>query len=64
MDGGNPHIDVRAIRIDDAPAIHELDYSFETDRIYTLCVRGALAQVQGAPATCAPGSAAVTWRGR
>jgi GNAT superfamily N-acetyltransferase len=61
MDGGNPHIDVRAIRIDDAPAIHELDYSFETDRIYTLCVQGALAQVQGAPATSAPGKPALVF---
>jgi GNAT superfamily N-acetyltransferase len=44
MDGGTPHIDVRAIHIDDAAALHTLDYSFETDRIYTLQVRGNIPQ--------------------
>jgi GNAT superfamily N-acetyltransferase len=39
MEAITPHIDVRAVHIDDAPALHELDYSFETDRIYTLHVR-------------------------
>jgi GNAT superfamily N-acetyltransferase len=39
MEATAPHIDVRAVHIDDAPALHELDYSFETDRIYTLHVR-------------------------
>jgi GNAT superfamily N-acetyltransferase len=39
MDAETPHIDVRAVHIDDAPALHELDYSFETDRVYTLRVR-------------------------
>lgn len=38
MEATTPHIDVRAVHIDDAPALHELDYSFETDRIYTLRV--------------------------
>ena len=44
MEGATPHLDVRvevrAIHIEDARALHELDYSFETDRIYTLQVRG------------------------
>ncbi len=44
MDGGTPHIDVRAIRVDDAAALHVLDYSFETDRIYTLQIRGNIPQ--------------------
>src|SRR6266568_2361390 len=42
MDGETPHIDVRAVHIDDAQTLHELDYSFETDRIYTLRVQGRL----------------------
>ncbi|GAC1350190.1 MAG: hypothetical protein NVSMB27_30330 [Ktedonobacteraceae bacterium] len=37
-------MEVRAVQLDDATALHQLDYSFETDRIYTLCVRGRLAQ--------------------
>ncbi|QBD82123.1 GNAT family N-acetyltransferase [Ktedonosporobacter rubrisoli] len=36
MDEETPHIDVRAVTVNDAPALHGLDYSFETDRIYTL----------------------------
>jgi len=44
MDGGTPHIDVRAIHIDDAAALHALDYSFETDRIYTLQTQGNIPQ--------------------
>ena len=44
MDGETPHIDVRAVHINDAPALHQLDYSFETDRIYTLRVQNRLAQ--------------------
>jgi len=43
MDESTPHIDVRAVRPDDALALHQLDYSFETDRIYTLRVHGPLA---------------------
>jgi GNAT superfamily N-acetyltransferase len=42
MDGEAPSIEVRAVMIGDAPAIHALDYSFETDRIYTLCVQDQL----------------------
>src|SRR5437588_12775697 len=42
MDAVSPHIDVRAVLLEDAQALHELDYSFETDRIYTLNVRGRL----------------------
>jgi ribosomal protein S18 acetylase RimI-like enzyme len=44
MDEGVPPIEVRAVRIDDATVLHKLDYSFETDRIYTLRVQGPLAQ--------------------
>ena len=44
MDGETPHIDVRAVHINDAPALHQLDYSFETDRIYTLHVHNQLVQ--------------------
>jgi len=43
MDESTPHIDVRAVRPDDALALHQLDYSFETDRIFTLHVHGSLA---------------------
>src|SRR5262245_6506156 len=42
MDKETPHIEVRAVHVDDAPALHELDYNFETDRIYTLKVRNRL----------------------
>ena len=44
MDEVLPAIDVRSVNITDAPALHELDYSFETDRIYSLRVNGKLAQ--------------------
>ena len=44
MDGILPAIDVRSVAITDALALHKLDYSFETDRIYSLRVNGKLAQ--------------------
>ena len=44
MDGTLPAIDVRSVVITDALALHKLDYSFETDRIYALRVNGKLAQ--------------------
>ncbi len=44
MDNETPHIDVRAVHNADAPAIYELDYTFETDRIYTLRVQSDLLQ--------------------
>ncbi len=44
MDGTLPAIDVRSVAITDAPALHKLDFSFETDRIYSLRVNGELAQ--------------------
>src|SRR6266566_2250667 len=47
MDAESPHIDVRAVLLEDAQALHELDYSFETDRIYTLNVRGRLTPTTG-----------------
>lgn len=37
-----PHIEVRAVQVNDAPAIYNLDYNFETDRIYTLHVQERL----------------------
>src|SRR5690242_6367072 len=46
MDGATPllnvRVDVRAVNVEDPRALHELDYSFETDRIYTLRVRGEI----------------------
>jgi len=42
MDKGTPHIEVRAVHVNDAPALYELDYNFETDRIYTLRVENHL----------------------
>jgi len=44
MDGTLPAIDVRSVAITDALTLHKLEYSFETDRIYTLHVHGKLAQ--------------------
>lgn len=44
MDGILPAIDVRSVAITDALALHKLDYSFETDRIYSLRVNGKLVQ--------------------
>lgn len=44
MDGTLPAIDVRSVAITDAIALHKLDYSFETDRIYTLRINGELTQ--------------------
>jgi GNAT superfamily N-acetyltransferase len=59
MDEGTPHIDVRAVRPDDALALHQLDYSFETDRIFTLHVRGSLAH--GDTGTCVIGEPALAF---
>jgi ribosomal protein S18 acetylase RimI-like enzyme len=43
MDEGTlPHIEVRAVHVNDAPALYDLDYNFETDRIYTLRVQNRL----------------------
>lgn len=36
MSKETPHIEVRAVYVNDAPALYELDYDFETDRVYTL----------------------------
>src|SRR6266498_2886537 len=38
----SPQIEVRTVLIDDAQALHQLEDSFETDRIYTLHVQGRL----------------------
>mgnify|MGYP001274492240 CR=1 FL=1 len=37
-------VELRAVEWADAPALHRLDYSFETDRIYVLHVYGNLVQ--------------------
>jgi len=42
MDRAIPHIDVRAVHPGDAAALHALDASFETDRIYVLRIRNRL----------------------
>ena len=48
MAGTLPRIDaqveLRTVELADAPALHQLDYSFETDRIYTLHVHDHLVQ--------------------
>jgi GNAT superfamily N-acetyltransferase len=44
MDGETPHIEVRAVNVNDTPTLHELDYDFETDRIYALRVHNGLVQ--------------------
>jgi GNAT superfamily N-acetyltransferase len=41
-EGAVPHIEVRAVHVNDAPALCELDYNFETDLIYTLRVHDHL----------------------
>lgn len=51
MDAADPQVsaqvEVRAVEITDAPALHALDYSFETDCIYTLHVHGYFKQGDG-----------------
>ena len=51
MDGADPQVgaqvEVRAVEMSDAPALHALDYSFETDRIFTLYVHGYFEQGDG-----------------
>lgn len=42
MEGETPRIDVRAVHVNDALALHAIDYSFETDRIYTFHVQNRL----------------------
>lgn len=63
MDGTLPHIDarveLRAVELADAPALHQLDYSFETDRVYTLHVHGYLPQ--GDAQTKLPGQPALAF---
>ncbi len=44
MNGTLPAINVRSVAMSDALALHKLDYSFETDRIYALRVNGKLTQ--------------------
>ena len=51
MDGADlqtgAQVEVRAVEMSDAPALHALDYSFETDRIYTLHVQSNFEQGDG-----------------
>lgn len=51
MDREIPHIDVRAVHTGDAAALHTLEYSFETDRIYTLRVQNHLMPENGSQST-------------
>lgn len=46
-----PPITLRAMQSTDAEALYNVDYSFETDRIYTLRVAGNLARPEGAVET-------------
>jgi len=48
-EGTTPHIEVRAVHVNDAPALYELDYNFETDRIYTLRVENNLIREDADP---------------
>jgi GNAT superfamily N-acetyltransferase len=58
MDEETPHIEVRVVQVDDAPALHELDYDFETDRVYTLKIHDQLApHIQTTPTQTAHTSA-------
>jgi GNAT superfamily N-acetyltransferase len=50
---------LRTVEPADAPALHRLDYSFETDRIYTLHVQDNLAQAADGQAQ--PGSPALAF---
>jgi GNAT superfamily N-acetyltransferase len=52
MDEETPHIEVRAVQVNDAPAIYNLDYNFETDRIYTLQVQERLLRSNGENEGC------------
>ncbi|HLL79201.1 MAG TPA: GNAT family N-acetyltransferase [Ktedonobacteraceae bacterium] len=47
IDTGSANVELRTLEMSDAPALHQLDYSFETDRIYTLQVRDNLLQPEG-----------------
>ena len=49
MEEETPRIEVRAVHISDAPALHKLDYNFETDRIYALRVRNRLMESESEP---------------
>jgi ribosomal protein S18 acetylase RimI-like enzyme len=46
MDEETPHIEVRAVSVDDAHALYKLDYDFETDRIFTLHVHERLLRLR------------------
>ena len=51
MDGADlptgAQVEVRAVEMSDAPGLHSLDYSFETDRVYTLYVHRNFEQGDG-----------------
>ena len=61
MDEDTPRIEVHASHVDDAPAIYNLDYNFETDRIYTLHVREKLLHMPGENESSERGRAALTF---
>jgi hypothetical protein len=63
MDGADPQIgaqvEVRAVEMSDAHALHALDYSFETDRIFALHVHGYFERGDGQTQT--PGQPALAF---
>lgn len=44
MDQETPHIEVRVVDVNDTPTLYELDYDFETDRVYAFHVHNELIQ--------------------
>jgi len=62
MDEESPHIEVRAVQVNDAPAIYNLDYNFETDRIYTLHVQEKLLRSYGENGDSEQGPSAISFK--
>ena len=60
MDGDTPQMNVRAVQLSDAAALHAIDYSFESDRIYTLRVQNHLLRADEVTDT-GPASVALTF---
>ncbi|HCI79564.1 MAG TPA: hypothetical protein DHW02_07730 [Ktedonobacter sp.] len=60
VEGDTPRIDVRAVQLSDALALHDIDYSFETDRIYTFRTQNHLLHNDDMP-DAGPASVALTF---
>ena len=60
VEGDTPRIDVRALQLSDASALHAIDYSFETDRIYTFRTQNHLLHNDDMP-DAGPASVALTF---